>query len=111
MAPLVGYLSQYRWTVETSFTGQDLHQEVCLDVLGFHAWFKKRLVDFYDNLAKSHADKLCQDPGCPKSATGLSQHYEFCSSPIKHWEQILEVVRVLGTQSQVRLNSTRHRIM
>jgi len=43
MAPLVGYLSQYRWTVETSFTGQDLHQEVCLDVLGFHAWFKKRL--------------------------------------------------------------------
>ena len=33
------------------------------------------------------------------------------SSQIKHWEKILEVVRVLGLQSEVRTDSIRYRMM
>jgi len=111
VAPFVGHLSEYRWAVETSFTGQDRHQEVCLDVLGFHSWFKKRLEQFYLQLAKEKSQNMCRDPNCHKHEERSSKHYDFSSSPIKHWEKILEVVRVLGLQSQVRKNSTRHRMM
>ena len=111
VAPFVGNLFDYRWAVETSFKGQDRHQEVILDVKGFHQWFKTRLEYFYLQLAKEKSGKICEDPNCDKHVGRSSKHYDFSSSPLKHWEQILEVLRVLGLQSQVRKNSTRHRMM
>jgi len=108
MAPFVGNLCEYRWAVETSFKGQDCHQAVNLDVTGFHQWFKTRLEFFYVQLAKDKSGEICKNPDCDKHNERSSKHYDFSSCPLKHWEQILEVLRVLGLQSQVRKNSSRH---
>jgi len=97
--------------MQHSFDQQDRHQEVCLDVVGFHSWFKKRLAQFYLQLANENSSHMCMDPGCDKHKDRISKHYDFSSSPIKHWEKILEVLRVLGLQSEVRTNSIRHRMM
>ena len=83
-----------RMEVQTSFDKQDRHQEVCLDVLGFHTWFKNRLVQFYLHLAKDQSKQQCMDLNCDKHDGRTSKHYDFSSSPIKHWEKILEVARV-----------------
>jgi hypothetical protein len=109
--PLVGNLRLYEWKVQTSFDKQDRHQEVCLDVPGFHSWFKNRLEQFYLELAKEQFEQQCMDPTCDKHEGRTSKFYDFSSSPIKHWEKILEVVRVLGLQSEVRTNSIRYRMM